>query len=88
MLAENALAEPLVRLAALGRSESDWQTKPDGALLLVLALELNVSLGRQAAGRQSGSCCRGQKKFFNHSIPHFFELLSYLIHRFLNHPYR
>ena len=68
MLAEYTLAETLVRLRAFGRSESDWQTKPDGALLLVLALELNVSLGRQAAGRQSGSCCRGQKKLFDSSL--------------------
>ena len=47
MSAENALAETLVRLLALRRSESDWQTEPDGALFLVLALKLNVSLGRQ-----------------------------------------
>ena len=52
MSAENALAETLVRLLALRRSESDWQTEPDGALFLVLALKLNVSLGRQGAGRQ------------------------------------
>ena len=61
MSAENALAETLVRLLALRRSESDWQTEPDGALFLVLALKLNVSLGRQGAGRQS-SCYCGQKK--------------------------
>ena len=42
MSAENALAETLVRLLALRRSESDWQTEPDGALFLVLALKLNI----------------------------------------------
>ena len=40
MSAENALAETLVRLLALRRSESDWQTEPDGALFLVLALKI------------------------------------------------
>ena len=67
MSAENALAETLVRLLALRRSESDWQTEPDGALFLVLALKLNVSLGRQGAGRQS-SCYCGQKKKFDSSL--------------------